>query len=247
MIANLFESDLLRYIAGGNFAPGDQVPSLKELSARLGVSVGKLREQLEVARALGMVEVRPRTGIRVLAFDFLPAVRYSLLMALAIDPANFETFTNLRNHIEAAFWEEAVVQLTAADLDHLRALLKQAFAKLNGHPVQIPHEEHRQLHLTIFGRISNPFVKGLLEAYWEGYEAVELNLYADYAYLQQVWRYHEKIVRAIADREFDAGRQALVEHATLLRYRDAQPGWRGAEASGVDGRGHPARQPSVLP
>jgi DNA-binding FadR family transcriptional regulator len=34
------------------------------MSKELGVSVALLREQLEVAKAIGLVEVRPRTGIR---------------------------------------------------------------------------------------------------------------------------------------------------------------------------------------
>ena len=49
-----------------------RVPSLTDLSLELGVSVARLREQLEVARALGFVEVRPRTGIRRLPFRIYP-------------------------------------------------------------------------------------------------------------------------------------------------------------------------------
>ena len=242
MVNGLFESELLRFIAGNDYSPGDRLPSLDELSGLLGISVGKLREQLEVARALGVVEVRPRTGIRVLEFDFFPAVRHSLLMALAIDPGNFEAFTNLRNHVEAGFWHEAVRQLGREDVERLRELVRQAFAKLNGHPIQIPHSEHRQLHMTIFGRLGNPFVKGLLEAYWEGYEAVELNLFADYAYLQQVWQYHARIVNAIAEGDYDAGCAALVEHATLLRYRDTHTAPRGAETAPNEEGRRPARR-----
>ena len=62
--------------------------------------------------------------------------------------------------------------------------------KLSQDRIQIPHPEHRAFHLTIYSRLHNPFVLGLLEAYWDGYEAVELNTYADYGYLQEVWSYH---------------------------------------------------------
>ena len=41
------------------------------------------------------------------------------------------------------------------------------------------------------------FVKGLLEAYWEAYEAVGLSLFSDYYYLREVWTYHQGIVDAI--------------------------------------------------
>jgi DNA-binding FadR family transcriptional regulator len=232
VILNRLDSELLRYIAGNGFAAGDRLPSLDELSERLGISVGKLREQLEVARSLGMVEVRPKTGMRVPPYNFFPAVRQSLLLALALDPDNFEDFSALRQHIETGFWHEAVRCLTADDVAQLRSLVRQATTKLNGHPIQIPHAEHRSLHLTIFSRLENPFVQGLLEAYWEAYEAVELNLYADYAYLQQVWDYHERIVEAIAEGDYDAGYTALVEHTRLLRYREAQPAPNGQPAVG---------------
>ena len=68
------DSDLLRYILSKGCQPGDRLPSLEDLSTELKISTGKLREQLEVARALGLVEVRPRTGIRIAEYDFSIAV-----------------------------------------------------------------------------------------------------------------------------------------------------------------------------
>ena len=213
-------SELLRYIASNGFHSGDRLPALDELSGQLGISVGKLREQLEVARSLGVVEVRPKTGTRLADFDFLPAVRQSLLLALAHDRARFESFSDLRNHVESGFWHEAVRALQPSDIERLHTLIRDAMAKLNGHPIHIPHAEHRELHLTIFSRLNNPFVKGILEAYWEAYEAVELHMFADYAYLREVWTYHEQMVQAIAEGDFDRGLTALIEHTRLLRYRE---------------------------
>jgi DNA-binding FadR family transcriptional regulator len=212
------ESDLLRYIITRRFQEGDRLPSIEELSDELKISVGKLREQLEVARTLGIVEVRPRAGIRLIETSLLPSLRLGLLYTLARAPSQFEAFGVLRNHIEASFWHEAVALLQPGDHAHLRALVEQAWAKLNGEPIQIPHTEHRDLHLTIYGRLKNPFVIDLLEAYWEAYEAVGLNVYADYQYLRQVWTYHENIVTALEKGDVDEGYRLLVEHATLLRY-----------------------------
>ena len=78
-----------------------------------------------------------------------------------------------------------------------RALVDEAEAKLNAKPPQIPHDEHRQLHLSIYAKLNNPFVQGLLEAYWDMYEAVGLNVYNDIAYHKKVWDYHRRIVHAI--------------------------------------------------
>jgi DNA-binding FadR family transcriptional regulator len=221
MILSQLDSDFLRYLLANGHTPGDRLPSLNEISATTGMSVGKLREQFEVARALGLVDASPRRGIVRTGYDFLPAVRLSLLVALAIDPGYFAAFSGLRAHLETAYWDEAVVLLTEEDKERLRELVRSAWDKLSVPRIQIPFQEHRELHLTIYRRLANPFVVGILEAYWDGYEAVELNTFADLGYLQAVWRYHEAIVAAISAGEVVEGKRLLVEHMQLLNARGA--------------------------
>ena len=95
-------SDLLNYIVAQDLRAGDRLPTLNELQdeKHLGVSISKVREQLEVARALGLVEVRSKTGTRLKEYSFTPAVSLSLLYALASDLGHFEHFSALRNHLE---------------------------------------------------------------------------------------------------------------------------------------------------
>ena len=212
-------SEFLRYLASHPEAD-DGLPSLIELSRELGISVAGLREQLEVARALGLVEVRPRTGTRRRPFSFAPAVNQTLGYALALDHAHFDKFAQLRNHIETAYWDEAVRKLTGEDKAQLQGLVLRAQEKLHGKPVQVPHEEHRKLHLLIYRRLDNPFVTGILEAYWDSYEAVGLNMYAgSIDYLHEVWQYHARMVECICSGDYTAGREALVKHVDLLAQR----------------------------
>lgn len=219
MVAKQLDSEFLRYVIEQGFATGDRLPSLTDLSGEIGISVGKLREQLEVARTLGLVEASPRRGITRTEYSFLPAVRLSLLTALAMDRQAFDQFSGLRIHLETAYWDEAVALLTQHDHNQLRALVKTAKSKLQQQRIQIPSPEHRELHLTIFRRLNNPFVVGLLEAYWDAYEAVELNTYADITYLEQVWDYHERMVEAIIRNDAAYGKQLLIEHMQLLSQR----------------------------
>ena len=211
--------ELLGYLADLPVDEGDRLPPIQDLAHELAISPAKLREQLEVARALGLVDVRPKTGIRRVEFSFRSALRISLRYALAVNPASFEQLGELRNQIEVAFWYPAVRRLQEDDKRQLQQLIDQAWQKLRGTPVQIPHFEHRELHLAIYSRLENPFVRGLLESYWDAYEAVGLNVYADLSYLQMVWTYHEDMVRAITSGDFDAGYRTVVEHAGLLQDR----------------------------
>jgi len=74
--------------------------------------------------------------------------------------------------------------------------------------------------MLIYSRLNNPFVTGLLEAYWNAYEAVGLNMYAGgIDYLEEVWGYHKTMVQSICNGNYAAGRKALITHIDLLAHR----------------------------
>lgn len=210
------DSDFLNYLVAHHVNPGDKLPSLNEIGDDMGVSVGKLREEVAVARQLGVVSVRPRLGIQREPFNFAEAVLPAILFSLATGEASFAQLSQLRQAIEISFWDQAVVLLTPEDKLRLGQLIDGAWAKLRGEPIHIPNGEHRQLHLTIFGRLNNPFVQGLLVAYWDAYEAIELTRFMRYRYWVDVWNYHERIVEALCANDFECGRQLLSEHFSLL-------------------------------
>lgn len=211
------DSPFLKYLVKTNAVPGERLPALSDISDELGISIGKLREQLEIARSLGLVSVRPRLGIQREPFDFSHSINNGLLFSLAMGEANFEQYSQLRQIVETGFWDQAVALLTTEDKLRLRELVDQAWGKLRGEPIHIPNSEHRDLHLTIFSRLENPFVQGILAAYWDAYEASELTRFVSYAYWVKVWTYHERIVEALCSNDFEQGRQLLVEHFSLLR------------------------------
>jgi DNA-binding FadR family transcriptional regulator len=223
MPQNRASFNFLKYLAesanGSGRSDPDRLPSLTDLSDEFGVSIASLREQLEVARALGFVEVRPRTGIRRLPYTFGPSVSESLSYAIALDRSHFDSYADLRKKVEANYWHEAVSLLNAEDKEQLEKLIALANDNLQGDPIQLPHKEHRQLHLTIFRHIDNPFVTGILEAYWDAYEEVGLSRYERLEYLEEVWRYHQRMVAAISAEEYEDGYKALIEHFDLINTR----------------------------
>lgn len=229
------DSELVQYIINRALQAGDALPSIQELADKthLGVSAGKVREQLAVLRAMGLVDVRSKTGMRLKDFSFAPSVRLGLFFALARDPNSFEAFSELRTHVEVAFWHEACERLTDDGKQTMRECIEAARRKLNSHPVRIPYSEHRLFHLTVFEQLQNPFVNGLLEAYWDAYDAVEVGRYADYQYLHTVWDYHERILNAIIAGDYAEAQRAFIEHTRLLHY-DHQPQRRnGKERDGL--------------
>ncbi|MBN1564485.1 MAG: FadR family transcriptional regulator [Anaerolineae bacterium] len=216
------DTDIQRYIITHQLEVGDKLPTINELSAELGVSVSKIREELAVARALGWVQIKPRTGTQVQAFDFGPAATVSVLYALGLDRGYFQDFSRLRRSVELSFWHEAVAKLTSDEIAKLRQFVACAREKLNRIPIEVPFNEHRALHLMFFVHLDNPFVQGILQAYWDAYQAFGLAIYADISYHREVWDYHEHMVECVARGDFDGGHRALQEHMNLLRYSPEQ-------------------------
>jgi len=211
------DSQFLRYLIDNDIPPGQRLPALNDISLEMGISVGKLREQMEVARKMGLVSARPRLGIQREPFEFSQMLLDGVLFGLATGEANFEQFSQLRQVVEAGFWDQAVGLLTMTDKERLRSLVAQAWEKLRGEPIHLPNGEHRDLHLTIFARLNNPFVQGILDTYWQAYEASEMTRFASYTYWTEVWTYHERIVDALCNNDFALGQQLLVEHFSLLK------------------------------
>lgn len=217
---NQLKFELLDYLSSRfqkNNHSNYEVPSLKEISHEQGVSIAKLREQLSVARSYGFVDVQPKTGIKMLPYSFAPAVKNSLSFALSLDRSYFDDFSDLRKFVEANFWFEAVSKLDEDDFNYLQELVDRAWEKLESSPPRLPHQEHRDLHLRIYGKIENVFVLGLLEAYWDAYEQVGLNRYTELSHLKSVWEYHRKIVKALQQGNVEEGYQMLLEHMDLLK------------------------------
>ena len=212
--------NFIRYLATeidfGNPNDPERLPTLSDISKETGVSTSTLREQLEVARTLGFVEVKPRTGIRRLPYKFGPAVTTSLYFALQRNRAYFEQFAEMRRSLEKAFWMEAIKKLDKEDIAYLENLINRAKTKLASKPIHVPQQEHKELHLHINRKLDNEFVLGINIAYWRAYEMIGFDRYQDLEYLVLVWDYHEKMILAIKEGRYDDSYKYLIEHLELL-------------------------------
>ena len=157
--------------------------------------------------------------MRLLQYNFKPAIEKSLHFATLLDRKYFYQYSELRNHIERSYFIEAAGKLSQDDIGKLQLLCDAAKNKLNDNPIHIPHQEHKGLHLLIYKRLVNVFVMGILEAYWSIYEAIGLDLYTDFEYLEKVWQYHQDIVRAIKEGDLERGFDLLIKHMELLYQR----------------------------
>lgn len=210
---------LVQFIIERKRSGRNDLPSLQELSDQLGMSVPTLREQIEALKVLGVLEARPRHGVHIRPVDLSDGLTKNAIIAAAFDIQYFYQLSQLRDEIETSWFAPAAKLLDEEDIKHLEKIVARAEGKLEGKPIQIPYQEHKELHLSIYKRLDNLFVKGILEAYWTVYESVGMNLYTDLDYQVNVWDFHKAIVHAIKTKAYQEGQTLLVEHMKLLHNR----------------------------
>ncbi len=180
-------SEFLLYLSSLPEDSIQRIPSLLQLSKLLGISVATLREQLEEARSLGLVEVRPKAGIKKLPYDFSKAIKPGLTYAVRAGSLSYHQFADLRRHLENAYFIEAAQTLTPFDIDRLNDLIKNARTGFRTTPGKVPAQEHREFHLSIYKNLKNQYLNGVLDAFWEVYHLSGMEIYPDVTYVDRVW------------------------------------------------------------
>ncbi|MGV9770107.1 FadR/GntR family transcriptional regulator, partial [Microbacterium sp. NPDC003461] len=125
-LASRVTESMLATIASGGFAPGDWLPSERELSDQFGVSRTVIREAVRGLEAKGVVEVRSGRGARV---AHVSSSRVSESLQLYLSGAQSQQLlgpheiSEVRATLELRLVELACEKATEADLDEIQASL----------------------------------------------------------------------------------------------------------------------------
>lgn len=100
---------------------GDALPTERDLGKLFQAGRNTVREALQVLKAYGIVEVRPKIGA-VLSDRHEDAVRKLFAFQNEISPASFLDVQGYRRIIEIGIGDHVILHATASDLDHLEAV-----------------------------------------------------------------------------------------------------------------------------
>ncbi len=205
--------------------PGEQLPTERELSVRLGVSRGSVREAIRSLTTLGVLEVRHGAGVYVTALrpsDLLEA--FSVLAEVSRDDTLLEVL-QVRRMIEPAATAVAAARATSADLERIGALLDEmedgsgtrepaehGVADLGFHQTIVACAGNATLSAVHAGLSSRSFN----ERVWAGLGEAGLT--------ETLHEDHRRIHEALLARDPEAARAAAAAH--VLRVER----WLGAQA-----------------
>ncbi len=143
-LANAVMDRIIQYVRASRLGPGDLLPSQHELARQLGVSRPVLREALQGLASLGMVEIRPGSGVYVRDPD--PGVDSNGLAEIATHESALEVL-EARMVVEVEMAGLAAERADDADFERMdRVLAKLKRATSRGQPTaQITSDFHRAL------------------------------------------------------------------------------------------------------
>ena len=147
---------LAHRILSGIIKPGESLPNTQNLSSALGVSRSALREAIKVLSAKGMLDVRPRTGTRVLPRSSWNLMDPELLSwsGPILDADLVRSLLECRKLIEPGAAALAAQRATPAQLAEIEAALAQMDAEALEDRVQAD----LNFHVAILRASSNLFL-----------------------------------------------------------------------------------------
>ncbi len=137
---------IVAQIKGGALAPGDRLPSERDLMKRLAVGRSTIREALRSLAMMNLVELRPGQGCYVKGLGVQNVIQRDLL-AVLLDRSMTVDLLEVRKLIEPAAVELAAHRATHEDLAALQDILDRCRA---AHTAGKPAADlSAQLHVAI--------------------------------------------------------------------------------------------------
>ena len=198
---------LLQSIVDGHYQPGSLLPAERDLAAAFGVSRVVVREGLNSLISKGILSVRQGRGTTVNPMNEWNALDPEVLMLLYGDQA-FDNLIQLRRILEPELAYLAAQNITDEELEDLRA-----FSDLPDTDTVEEHvERDTAFHLIIARATHNPVLLIVLSSISEMLRESRRRTFAVPNELYKARDWHQVIYHAIAGRDPEAARQAMLTH-----------------------------------
>jgi len=218
-------------IFGGQLAPGDQLPSEKDLAERFGLSRITIRDALRVLESEGLIEIR--VGARGGAFVARPSadrVSESLTTLLRFQQITIEELIEARLAVEPHVASLAAARATVDDITAMeRAVANAQDTRAAGDPRFIPHSV--AFHLAVAEAAKNQVLLSTVNSFRTPFqEALAALLPAD-DMAERAIGDHSQILNAIKARDGRRAQNLMHEHLAYFARRVSKAqAFRGTKA-----------------
>jgi len=209
-------------ILAGKLAPGEMLPSERDLKEMLQVSRGTLREALRVLEQKGLIEIKLGVGggavVQDVSYD---QINESLALLIRYQKVSLQHLSEFRLGVEGRVAALAAERATPADVIRLKSLLERArqFAEKGSDFQKEFVGVDKQIHLALAEITGNPVYLSLhhtvhdnIDLYYETFLSMQQREMAEnLADLGD-------IINAVEKKDVDDARQLAEAHVTRFNH-----------------------------
>jgi GntR family transcriptional repressor for pyruvate dehydrogenase complex len=200
--------EIIALISSGHFKDGQRLPAERKLCEQFGVSRGTLRQSLADLEKMGIVVIRPGSGIYVKKFSSKKIPR----RILPVD-CNNTTLADIiiaRKAIEIAAMELACQRITEKEIQHLKKLIRNMEDSLDSLPDFLKHDI--LFHESLVRASGNPALVTAFEAIAEYHKYSQVFSSSHTNCEDLALACHKKLLSALEKNNPKIGRNALTRH-----------------------------------
>lgn len=204
---------LLARLRGGDLAPGDILPSERELMARLSVGRPAIREAMQNLQRMGLIEIRHGERARLTSPSIdgmVGQISETMRHLLVHSPATLEHLKEGRVTFETEMARIAAIRRSKEDVTRLQRLIEaqaavrstpEKFLELDGH-----------FHREIAAISGNPIFASLNEALFGWLASFHQTLVRKPGLEKLTLAEHERILGAIDEGSPEKAGKAMADH-----------------------------------
>lgn len=219
---------VLEIIRSGEYAPGDTLPSEREMMKAYEVGRPAIREAMQNLQRMGLVEIRHGERPRVAepsVSRMVEQMSETMRHLLTHSPANLEHLKEARGTFETEMARIAAKKRSSSDIERLGRIIdiqeaaiddSQRFLALDG-----------QFHREIANITGNPIFASLSEALFQWLAEFHVAMVRKPGLEALTIEEHRGILKAISDRDGAAAAKAMADHlyrANALYHQQNRPG-----------------------
>ncbi|MFW6247811.1 MAG: FadR/GntR family transcriptional regulator [bacterium] len=211
-LAHQVGDDLVQRILSGEYRPGETLPSEAALAGEYGVSRPVVREALKLLWAQGLVVSHAGRGAVVQELNERPLALFFDRLLRSLEPAALLDLLAVRRQLESMGTALAAEKSDGEQLAQLRALLERMGDAIND--FETFRDLDVEFHILLARCSKNEFLYYLTVSIRDSLAKVidQLRSHDYQSSLDQLHRYHARIVDAIEAGDPQAARRAMEEH-----------------------------------
>ena len=210
-IPDVVYKQLVSLIANGRLKPGEKLPSERDMAADMGVSRQSIREAINKAKTVGLIEVR-QGGSTVVVSSIKEHLKTPLAIILEEQAEKILEFLDIRKLFESWCAEKAAAAAKPADLRTMLDLL-QRMEELQ--PGEAAWEKadlsfHSAIAAASHNLIAIHIMEGLKSSFNSYFKAKKFALGPDRKDL--LHQQHQGVFMAIKQKNQQAAKDRMLEH-----------------------------------